>query len=326
VNTQQLQGRDLLSVFPFDIDVVYTWVDGADPKWQAARRMWSGKEDKSSHAADAHDHSRWRDYGTLKWSLRSVAKHMPWVRRIYLVTDEQRPDWLKEDDRLRVVSHASFFGSHVKRPTFNSHVIESQLHKIEGLSEHFIYLNDDVLITRPTSPGDFFWPNGIVKVFPGVAEFQDSDHDVIAVNAAGQNLRDLFSGQAWAPIVFKMRHTAFALRRSVLEQIEQTFFEQFKLLGQQQFRSKHDIAPVSQVFPYFAFLTGRAVSVKVPTAYVDVGRTVPLKGWIKLLTSWDYITVCLNCSLSDEASIRRNAAVLDVIFKMKFADSSPWER
>ncbi|MFD0331960.1 hypothetical protein ACFQZC_36840 [Streptacidiphilus monticola] len=89
----------------------------------------------------------------MRYSLRSIHQYAPWVRRIHLVTAGQRPVWLNTDHPdIRVVDHREIFSDPDALPTFNSHAIESQLHHIDGLAEHFLYLNDDVLFGRLVSP------------------------------------------------------------------------------------------------------------------------------------------------------------------------------
>ncbi len=313
---------DPFPVVPFDIDVVYTWVDGTDARWLAERQTYSAAPD---HAADAHDAARWEDYGMLKWSLRSVAKNMPWVRQIFLVTDDQRPAWLKEDSKLRVVTHAELFAGYVARPTFNSHVIESQLHRIEGLSEQFLYLNDDVLITRQAEKFDFFLANGTPRIFPGSQNFGIGETARKAVDVAGRNLQSMLAGRFQIPPTRKMKHSVFALKRSILQQLEAEFAREYSALGTNRFRSNQDFAPVTQLFPHYAYLTGQAVPSDIDTAYVDIGEKMALKNWIKLLTLKDYLTVCVNSSLSNAALLKRNAAWSNRILRRAFSQPCRWE-
>ena len=92
-----------------------------------------------------------------EYSLRALWLHAPFVRNIYLVTADQRPDWLDDsDDRITLVSHAEIFPDSDMLPTFNSHAIEACLHRIPGLSEHFIYMNDDVFFGREVSSDLFY--------------------------------------------------------------------------------------------------------------------------------------------------------------------------
>src|SRR6201999_944559 len=93
---------------------------------------------------------RWRDNGELKFSLRSLHRHAPWIRRIFIVTDQQVPDWLDTaHPKIEIVDHRAIFPDHRFLPTFNSCVIEAFLHRIPGLSAHYLYFNDDVFLGRP---------------------------------------------------------------------------------------------------------------------------------------------------------------------------------
>lgn len=50
--------------------------------------------------------SRFEDNEELRYSLRSVERHAPWVRHIFIVTNGQIPSWLNLDNpRVTVVSH-----------------------------------------------------------------------------------------------------------------------------------------------------------------------------------------------------------------------------
>jgi hypothetical protein len=110
------------------------------------------------------DVNRYRDSGELRYSIRSLVKYAPWIRRIYLVTDNQIPNWLNlENDRIKVVSHEEIFPNRSHLPVFSSPAIEAHLHRIPGLSNKFIYFNDDVFLGAPTSPEDFTSVMGIQK-------------------------------------------------------------------------------------------------------------------------------------------------------------------
>jgi hypothetical protein len=111
------------------------------------------------------DAARFRDNEELRYSLRSLERYAPWVRSIILVTDGQRPSWLRADQpKIRIVDHREFIpGEYL--PTFNSHVIEAYLHTVPGLAEHYLYMNDDVFLARPCRKTDFFAPNGLPLAF-----------------------------------------------------------------------------------------------------------------------------------------------------------------
>lgn len=140
-----------------EIDLVYLWVDGSDPVWQKKRDTFIGKtaEDSAENCE-----GRYADNDELRYSLRSVERYAPWIRRIFIVTDAQTPSWLDTSNpRIRVVDHTEILPREAL-PTFNSVVIEHRLHLIPGLSEYFLYANDDMFFNREVSPGDFFTPDG----------------------------------------------------------------------------------------------------------------------------------------------------------------------
>ncbi|MDL2316796.1 Stealth CR1 domain-containing protein [Desulfovibrio sp. OttesenSCG-928-A18] len=147
----------------FPVDIVYTWVDGADPV-MAAKRASFMPPGEQCHQETRGD-CLYRDNQELRYSLRSVERYAPWVRRVFLLVDGQVPDWLNtRHDKLKVIDHKDCIPGHYL-PTFNSNVIEAHLHCIPGLSEHYVYFNDDFFLTSMTGPEDFFTANGLPYVY-----------------------------------------------------------------------------------------------------------------------------------------------------------------
>lgn len=50
-------------------------------------------------------------------------------------------------------------------PTFSSPAIETHLHRIPGLSEKFLYFNDDTMLGSQVWPDDWFTQSGGQKVY-----------------------------------------------------------------------------------------------------------------------------------------------------------------
>jgi len=133
------------------MDVVYTWVDMNDPKWLEKYRKYTG-ENPGGH--------RFKDNGELEFSIQLLKKNCNFIRNIFIVTDDQIPDWLvrKKKSELEseknwcknifIVDHKDIIDSKCNLPTFKSNTIESFLHNIKGLSEYFLYFNDDTFIGR----------------------------------------------------------------------------------------------------------------------------------------------------------------------------------
>lgn len=110
--------------------------------------------------------SRFEDNEELRYSLRSVEKHAPWVRHIFIVTNGQIPSWLNLDNpRVTVVTHQDVFLNQSHLPTFSSPAIEAHIHRIPGLSQKFIYLNDDVMFGKDVWPDDFYTHSKGQKVY-----------------------------------------------------------------------------------------------------------------------------------------------------------------
>ncbi|VTU07113.1 capsular polysaccharide phosphotransferase LcbA [Actinobacillus indolicus] len=132
-----------------DIDIVLIWVDNNDPKWQ---------EDFFYHKKDgeAINSARFRDWENLHYWFRGIEKNAPWVRKVHLVTSGHFPSWLnRTHTKLNLVSHSDYIDKKFL-PTFNSHSIELNLHRIDDLSEKFIFFNDDMFLVNLTQPEDFF--------------------------------------------------------------------------------------------------------------------------------------------------------------------------
>jgi len=133
------------------IDVVILWVDGSDPAWLAEKGNYLPPAQ-----ADSNSVNRYRDWGLLPYWFRAVEAFAPWVRKIHFVTWGHVPAFLNLNaPKLHVVRHEEFIpGEYL--PTFSSHTIEMNIHRIPDLAEQFIYFNDDMFLLRPMAETDFF--------------------------------------------------------------------------------------------------------------------------------------------------------------------------
>ncbi|KAL5007073.1 hypothetical protein ScPMuIL_015879 [Solemya velum] len=129
-------------------------IDGKEPTLSSANLIWDLRDFSRDEDVSA---SRFQDNEELRYSLRSVEMFAPWVRNIYIVTNGQIPYWLNlEHPRLKIITHDEIFDNKSHLPTFGSPAIEANIHKIPGLSDKFIYMNDDVLFGVEVWPDDFF--------------------------------------------------------------------------------------------------------------------------------------------------------------------------
>lgn len=140
-----------------NIDLVYLWVNGNDPQWLAKHNACIGRTEKKSAV---NCDGRYADHDELKYSLRSIEKYAPWIHQIFIVTDNQIPTWLDTSNpKVRIVDHKEILPPQ-SLPCFNAILIEHFLYKIPGLSEYFIFANDDMFINKPVTPDAFFATDG----------------------------------------------------------------------------------------------------------------------------------------------------------------------
>lgn len=280
------------------IDLVYTWVDGSDPAWQARMHVHRPPRRNASHSADAAIAARFHNRDELRYSLRSVQQYANWANRIWLVTDRQVPSWLVPDDRLVVVDHTEIFRDQAALPSFNSHAIESQLHHLAGLAEHYLYLNDDVLFARPLRPEAFFHGNGLSKFFPSPALISPfrADPGEPAVDAAAKNNRAFIETRFGRGITNKMRHAPIPQSRALMQRFEDEHPDLFDAVMRSRFRHRDDVSLVSALGHYYGFALGRAVPGRIANGYVDLASPVApdvLLGWLR---RHDRDVFCLNDS------------------------------
>ncbi len=146
-----IQRKQTKDVIDYPIDFVITWVDGNDPLWQQEKSLYS----ETIKTGDQSE-TRFRDWDTLQYWFRGIEKYAPWVNKIHFVTWGHLPSWLNTDHpKLNVVNHKDYIPEKYL-PTFNSHTIELNIHRIKNLSEHFVYFNDDIFMINKTHPTDFF--------------------------------------------------------------------------------------------------------------------------------------------------------------------------
>jgi hypothetical protein len=312
----------------FPIDVVYTWVDGADPAWLARKNAALAENGWVTANETAANNSRYVSRNELRYSLRSLHMYAPWVRRIFLVTDDQVPEWLNTGHpRITVVSHKEIFGGKGRLPTFNSHAIETRLHHIDGLSEHFIYTNDDVFFGQPLLPSFFFTGNGHTRIYL-------SRHRVDCgplspgeppVMSAGKNNRAIIEREFGRFLAFKIKHTPHAARRSVLAEIEERCAGQIAETAAHQFRHPGDISMLSSLQQHWSYATGRAVFGDVRYMYRDLSDPITPKRLAATLRKRQHQLFCLNDTDADEASALVQTRLLAEFLPAYFPFRSPFE-
>ena len=309
---------------PFDVDMVYTWVDGTDPAWQ--RSYDDAVASAGLLNAEAANRSRYANRDELRYSMRSLWWNADFFRRVFLVTAGQRPSWLADHPQLTLVDHRDLFSA-AELPTFNSHAIETRLHRIEGLSEHYLYLNDDVFFGRPLDASAFFAPNGLARLFlstapipPGPASGAD-----LPVDAAAKNGRDLLVDAIGYAPSRKLAHVPHPQIRSVVDEAEERFAAAIERTAASPFRSPTDVSLASSLAQHYAYATGRAVVGPLPFLYVNIANRWAQTQLDTLAANRDRDVFCLNETSMTGAREDRVDRMVGAFLDRYFPKPSPFE-
>ena len=152
------------------IDFIIAWVDGSDSQRQAQRNKYAG-----TNPEDLAEY-RFRDWGTLKYLFRWIEKFTPWVNNVFFVTCGHYPNRLNlKHPKLKFIKHEDYIPKD-NLPTFNANTIELNFHRIETLSEHFVYFNDDTFVINNMKESDFF-ESGMPKHVAGLEAIGSRDEN-----------------------------------------------------------------------------------------------------------------------------------------------------
>ena len=308
-----------------EVDLVCPWVSGQDPKHREKRNHWLQQSGLPPRLFNPD--VRYVEEDELRYALRSVELFAPWVRKIFLVTDAQVPTWLdRSHPRIQIVDHREIIEPRFL-PTFNTKVIINSLHRIPGLSEHFIYTNDDCFFGQPCRKEDFFaLRDGRVAMkimFPqGEKNF---DTWIIPAHFVKQELARLWMSsynslkvllelrRPWQKIRYVDSHQTQPMIRSELERATREFPREHERTAASRFRNVHDISFIS-VARYRALARGTAVQGFVPHTFFPYERD--LRGYTRDMLPTLF---CINAGLGDE-SLRE-----DRILARLFPEASPFE-
>lgn len=150
LRAEDMAGNDSFPV----VDAVFMYVNGTEPHFRAQL---------ANHrtGVESPEEERYRDVGQLRYGLRSVLQHAPWIRKIYVVVSDRKrqvPSWLDASHpRIEIVEHRDIWEDPSKLPTFSSPHIQWNLHRIPGLAPTFLYFDDDIQLTMPLVPDRDLW-------------------------------------------------------------------------------------------------------------------------------------------------------------------------
>ncbi len=216
------------------VDVVYTWVDGADPAWRARYEAHAG-----GRLSEVDFSRRFASSGEILFSLRTLQRFFPEARRVFIVTDDQTLDLGGLPQALQAkitfVSHRQIIDpSYVDLPTFNSTVITSFLWRIPELSECFLYLNDDLFLGDRLERRHLVSPQGLAYSYlrpwntARMARELTTPSNTNPWELYPINARECFLSAYDTEPNLAGLHTACLLHRSACEAAFQLFAEQWR--------------------------------------------------------------------------------------------------
>ena len=331
------------------IDFVVPWVDDSDPKWIEQYNYYRPEN-------PIVDRGRFRDWDLFHYWFRAVEQYAPWVNKVYLITNGTFPSWINPDcSKLVLVKHEDYIPMQFL-PTFSSHTIELNMDKIPGLSEHFVYFNDDVFLNAHTKPEDYFvdglpcdcnaetlfinpWYDHINRFGVKIVHFCD-----MAVINSNFNRRETvrqapnkwYGPHLWGKSFvstllqsgldnfefFRWRHWEIPLLKSVIRDIWE---KEPELMADSCSRFRKEVSLNSYVFRYWQFASNRFHPVKMNTGAVfHVQQVASIRDAV---SKSEYKSVCVNdgpyCTDEEFVQIKRS---LQEIFKKKFPQKSMFEK
>lgn len=213
----------------YPVDAVITWVDSSDKDWRI--KINEHLETKIDWK-DKKESTRYNSINEIEITILSILKFATYIKNIYLITDNQQPirfEMLKEKAQLKnvnleLVDHTVIYKGYEKYlPTFNSQCIETMMYRIPGLSEHFVYFNDDFFLVNETKVSDFF-----VNGFPLLrGDWINFNENIIIkrlfkskkkkLGVSHKKAKEKGAKLAGFDKNFSFHHTPYPLRKSVFE-------------------------------------------------------------------------------------------------------------
>ncbi|MEZ9591890.1 stealth family protein [Vibrio breoganii] len=302
------------------VDIVYTWVDDTDSIWLRKRNSYLHE------TTEVEIENRYDDHEELKYSLRSVENFTPWINHIYIVTDKQKPAWLKDSDKITIINHDEIIPSQYL-PTFNSSVIELFIHRIANLAEHYLYLNDDVFFGRSINFYDFYASESIPYAFTS-SIFQKNKtarknidyHQKSIINAREQIYK---SHDKY--IKFAFRHSAKAYIKSRVRLVFEKYSEHLLSGANDKFRHTpinidylylyHEIAENRVKTRYIRSLKGKPINFLKKRTYLYINENNECL--ISEIDNLKPFMICMN-NVSSSENIKKLFSVTSLRFKSRF--------
>ncbi|MDR0942457.1 MAG: hypothetical protein LBM19_02490 [Holosporales bacterium] len=297
------------------VDLVVAWVDGGDQEWRKKKLYWLSK---NSLPQDINGVSKCRfaDNDELKYLLRSVELYAPWIRKIFIVTDNQAPKWLNTNHpKIRIVDHKEIIPAKFL-PTFNSTVIEAYLPFIPGLSEKFLYANDDTMFNTVLTK-EFFYNKDGYPIVRMKYKLPDPPEDLYAktLNRVINLVMDKYSVQLEKRLP---HHNIDAYLKSTFLKCRKEFKKEYEKCAGNRFRTENDISR------FLVSCYGIAIGKAVPKVVAPSESLILIPNWDceALLAKRSPKLFCINDNENTTDIERKN---IKVFLEKRFPNKSRFE-
>lgn len=328
------------------IDFVMAWVDGNDPQWRAEKDQYS--TNKTFNRA-----VQYREWDILKYWFRMVEKNAPWVNKIHFVTWGHLPEWLDTSHpKLNVVNHKDYIPEKYL-PTFSSHTIELNFNRIPGLTDQFVYFNDDMFLTNTVKESDFFvdgkpcmsavftltYNGELSDVFPHIRfnnlglinENHKNKRQIVLHNldkffsykySFKRLLKNLYFAACPMYTGFENFHCPSAMLKSTYETLWELDYELLDATSGHKFRTKDDIN--QYIFSEHDIATANFHPRKTSfSRYYNVYKDIDLI--CDSITSGDFSMICINDS-NEEFDFEAYQKRLLQAFETAYGQKSAFEK
>ena len=336
----------------YPIDFVVTWLDSSDPVWIKDFNKYKGVTSDGDQSV-----ARFRDWDLFHFWFRAVEEYAPWVNKVFLVTNGTFPQWINPSNpKLVLVNHSDYIPD-IFLPTFNSCTIELHLNKIPGLSEHFVYFNDDCYINAPIDQ-EYYFKNGLPcdcnkETFYNVPKYNPTDRftiymsmltDIGVINSHfnrkstwKQSPKRWFGTHLGKGILtslimynkerfvgFNWKHNEQPFLKSV---IDEAWEKEKGMLEESCTRFREEVILNPYFFRYWQFATNLfyPTSLNRMIKYRTEKKDIPLI--VKALANQKYASICINDtpSCSDDEFVAYKE-IIHQAFENKFPNKSSFEK
>ena len=291
------------------MDIVITYVNGLDPVWQSEYEKFTNTPILEK---------RFRDWGTLKYLFRGIAKNMPFIRKVHLVVsgESQVPEWVNRSE-VNVVLHSEIIPRQLL-PTFNCNPIEMHLHNIEGLDEEYLYFNDDIFPLLPCQPTDFFREGrGVIRMSRHLLVF-----DMFKQICRNSN-RVAYEALGLRPSLLFLRpqHVCTPMLRSEVQAVYNAAKDE--ILGSMT-KTRTGKNLNQYLFLDYMYLKGKIISERLSKKHLSVG-VVSASKLRQAIEKPTHKLVCINdVQLSEERYTELRTTLLEA-FENRLPDKSKYE-